>query len=263
MNVLLWTLVAVVTPVFVGLIIYLLVRGSYSDLECPVCKGDVTGEYAVCPNCGARLKKVCTVCGYPTEEGWSVCPRCAAPLGGETAEVMPPVHKKDKALWKLLLAVVLIPVLLFAILLLNVSVSYKGGGNSASRISSYTPEDMEQYRELPEIWDWIAECQEKDPEGIYVLHYQEDLGAQKGSVYLIYRPSAGNEKSVQKTTDESWFGSTTVLSFEDIDDPAWNHTYHPMTYSSDYSDEFLGLTILVNGKKMDYELTEIGFDPAL
>lgn len=262
MNAVLWTLIAVVTPVFVGLIIYLLVRGSYSDLECPVCNGDVQKDYTVCPQCGARLKRGCPQCGFPVEEGWLVCPRCATPLESEPVSITSPVHKKDNALWKLLLAVVLIPILLFLILMFNVSVSYPGTGSS-SRISSYTPEDMEQYRKVPQIWDWLTACQEKNPEGIYVLHYREEKEEQKGSIYLIYRPSAGNSKGVQETTESGLFKSTMVISFEDTDDEKWNHTYSPVLYTSSYGDEFLGLEILVNGEPVDYEMTEIDFDPAL
>lgn len=263
MNALLWTFVAVITPVFVGLIIYLLVRGNDSDLMCPVCQQDVMKDYTVCPGCGARLRRVCEKCGYPVEEDWSVCPSCAAPLHIEGAgEITPPVHKKDKGLWKILLAVILIPVLLFIVLLVNVSVSTSEGGSSG-RISSYAPEDMEKYREVPEIWDWITTSQEKDPSGIYVLHYQEERDGQKGSIYLIYRPSAENTKGIQTSEEKGWFSSKAVVSFEDTDDSNFDHTYSPLTYISKYENEFLGLEIQVNGETKEFEQTEIDFDPIL
>ena len=37
MNALMWTLIALFAPSLIGFIIYLLVRSSYSDLECPKC----------------------------------------------------------------------------------------------------------------------------------------------------------------------------------------------------------------------------------
>lgn len=263
MNAVLWTLVAVITPVFVGLIIYLLVRGHYSDLECPVCKGDVEEDYTVCPSCGARLRRICPGCGYPLEEGWKVCPSCAVSLEGAPSNVTPPVHRKDKALWKLLLAVVLIPVILFMILLFSLSVSTSGGGNSSSQNVSYTPEDMERYREIREVWTWLEECRENGSDGIYVLRYQEQLLEGKQNAYLIYRPSAGNMKKIETSRSDGWFRNTLIVSFEDTDDSAWDHAYYPMTYISYCGDEFLDLEILVDGEEADYELTGIYIDPVL
>lgn len=69
MNAPLWTLIAVLAPVFVGLIIYLLVRGSYSDLKCPNCAAPVTEQFRSCPSCAA-----------PVEPDWKVCPHCGNPL---------------------------------------------------------------------------------------------------------------------------------------------------------------------------------------
>ena len=43
MNAPLWTLVAALAPAFIGLIIYLLVRGSWPDLRCPACGEPLRG----------------------------------------------------------------------------------------------------------------------------------------------------------------------------------------------------------------------------
>ena len=47
MNAALWTLIAVLVPILVGFIIYLLVRGNYPDLKCPQC-GTRCGS-PICP----------------------------------------------------------------------------------------------------------------------------------------------------------------------------------------------------------------------
>ena len=39
MNAVLWTLIALLAPTLIGLLIYLLVRGSYSNLRCALCAG--------------------------------------------------------------------------------------------------------------------------------------------------------------------------------------------------------------------------------
>ena len=119
MNAPLWTLVAVLAPAFIGLIIYLLVRGSWPDLRCPACGEAVNESFARCPRCGARLKAACPNCAAPVEAGWKVCPHCGTPLEGAQADVTPPVREKDRGLGKILLAVILIPVLLIAVMVLS------------------------------------------------------------------------------------------------------------------------------------------------
>ena len=45
MNAALWTLIAILAPSLIGFIIYLLVRGNYSNLKCPRCAATVTEQY--------------------------------------------------------------------------------------------------------------------------------------------------------------------------------------------------------------------------
>ena len=53
MNAVLWTLIAILAPSLIGFIIYLLVRGNYSNLKCPRCEATVSEQFVVCPKCGA------------------------------------------------------------------------------------------------------------------------------------------------------------------------------------------------------------------
>ena len=62
MNAPLWTIIAILAPSLIGFIIYLLVRGNYSNLKCPRCDATVTEQYVVCPKCGAKLKPSCPNC---------------------------------------------------------------------------------------------------------------------------------------------------------------------------------------------------------
>ena len=68
MNGALWALVVILTPGFIGLIIYLLVRNGYSRLQCPNCGTKVTEEYTLCPKCGTTLKAYCPSCRFPVED---------------------------------------------------------------------------------------------------------------------------------------------------------------------------------------------------
>ncbi|WP_144232757.1 zinc ribbon domain-containing protein [[Clostridium] symbiosum] len=80
MNAILWALVAALAPAFIGLIVYLLVRGNYMNLRCPQCSTPVMETYVVCPKCGAKLRPSCPNCKAPVEPDWKVCPRCTTPL---------------------------------------------------------------------------------------------------------------------------------------------------------------------------------------
>ena len=112
LNSVAWTLIAIVAPAFIGFIIYLLVRGNHSDLECPQCSAPVTEQYVVCPHCGAKLRPTCPNCSNPVEPGWKVCPLCAAPLDGVEMLLLTPKQRKDKPLSKILIAILIVPVIL-------------------------------------------------------------------------------------------------------------------------------------------------------
>ena len=58
MNAALWTLIAILAPSLIGFIIYLLVRGNYSNLKCPRCAATVTEQYVVCPKAQAELPEL-------------------------------------------------------------------------------------------------------------------------------------------------------------------------------------------------------------
>ena len=96
------TLLGLVAP-FVGPFIYMLFRPpeyledvrereleirameerlALRELQCPVCRADVLGEYLVCPVCTTRLKQACVGCGKPLEALWQVCPYCETPVDG-------------------------------------------------------------------------------------------------------------------------------------------------------------------------------------
>ncbi|WP_315115992.1 zinc ribbon domain-containing protein [uncultured Clostridium sp.] len=74
----LWLLVVIFVPNFIGLIIYLVVRSSYTsnNKKCFNCGSYVREDYNICPSCGNHLKNSCSQCGRAVEKGWSMCPYC-------------------------------------------------------------------------------------------------------------------------------------------------------------------------------------------
>lgn len=93
MNAVSWTLIAALVPVFIGFIIYLVVRKNYSDLKCPNCN-------------------------FALEADWSVCPSCTAPLPDDLGNFTLPT-KGDIALKTILVPVIIIPIILVLISVLS------------------------------------------------------------------------------------------------------------------------------------------------
>lgn len=112
MNAVLWTVVAILVPSFIGLIIYLILRNEHSVNSCPKCGKNVSKDFSVCPECGYSLKQLCPNCSQPLSYDWNICPNCSAPVP-EYIKVENPVKpKKDKGL-KILLAIIMAVVVLF------------------------------------------------------------------------------------------------------------------------------------------------------
>lgn len=76
----LWTSVAMFVPNLIGLIIYLVVRNSYTKKVCLGCGKPVDEYFMNCPFCGYKLKDNCNSCGCAVEPEWNVCPKCASKL---------------------------------------------------------------------------------------------------------------------------------------------------------------------------------------
>lgn len=94
MNAVLWTLLAIFVPGFVGLIIYLIVRSDYSDAHCQKCGGMIRESFAICPHCGTPIPE-------EQKEG----------ISGKT----------DKKLGTLLFLLIVVPIVLCIILIVAAS----------------------------------------------------------------------------------------------------------------------------------------------
>jgi hypothetical protein len=87
MDALLWTLVVILVPYFIGFIAYLIVRQARRVL-CPGCGARTSDSARFCPSCGHLLKASCPSCQLPVDGGARFCPACGAAL---KSELTPPV----------------------------------------------------------------------------------------------------------------------------------------------------------------------------
>lgn len=258
MNSVLWTLIAVIAPSLIGFIIYLLVRRSYSDLECPKCGAPVENQYAVCPNCGAKLRPFCPNCSAPVEIGWKVCPHCATPLLEEPSDIAPPIRRKDKSLGKILIAILIVPVLLIALAFL--SFTWMGhGGSSSMREVSFDEYDMEQKSEIirESVHEWLGGLEPRYDRA-YALRYDYARGSNQEHFFLIYIPAGiGGMTHNSFGSRTGLFGTTLVLETEQTGNNG------SLLCVSSTADTPPKLQIKLDGKKLPCEVTVVDYNPTL
>jgi predicted RNA-binding Zn-ribbon protein involved in translation (DUF1610 family) len=79
MEPVLWVIVAVLVPYFIGLIAYLLIRHPV-QVTCPSCGHRVSSDASFCPRCGKELKFLCTQCRQPLAASSRFCPSCGTEI---------------------------------------------------------------------------------------------------------------------------------------------------------------------------------------
>ena len=262
MNPILWTLVAVFAPSLIGLVVYLLVRGNYSNLRCPRCDAAVTEQFVVCPKCGAKLRPNCPNCSSAVEPDWAVCPKCTQPLSAVQVDIVTPVRPKDNTLWKVLAAIILIPALL--ILMLGISFAgASGGGSSALQevtIDEYyadqeTPESTKEY-----VRQWL-EGIVPERNHAYALRYTYQINPEsktKDYYYLIYVPGGGDAAQRGFGYSGGLFGTSFRLDLEGTKN--LDGLYCVMTTSDKTAPK---LRVTVNETRLKAEVTVVDFNPTV
>ena len=266
MNAALWTLIAILAPSLIGFIIYLLVRGNYSNLKCPRCDTTVTEQYVVCPKCGAKLKPSCPNCSAPVEPDWTVCPKCAQPLPTVQEDIITPIQPKDKTLWKILAAIIIIPVVLLLVLGISFSAA-TGGGSSSMREVSFdeyyadqeVPENTKEY-----VRAWLDEIYPApDLNHAYALMYEKTYEPARSDgrndyYYLIYIPGGGNAGRRGFGYSSGLFSDSLKLELSELG--SQDGLYCMATTSKKGGPK---LKVTVDGRKLDAVVTEVDFNPTL
>ncbi len=190
MEPLLWTLLAVFAPGFIGLIVYLVVRRDHFKLMCPQCGNEVQQGFVSCPNCGQKLSANCSNCGTALRPEWKLCPQCGNEVTPGQSFASPIMVKpNNKGLGVAIAAILALPLafIFFAIVAFAGLRFYNTSGGSETGIDSdyeaktkIALEDFSQashYVELEvltlqeaepdkEITNWVKEKQ-KGKEGVY------------------------------------------------------------------------------------------------
>ena len=273
MDAVLWTLVAVFVPGLIGLLIYLVVRGSSAGLSCPGCQKPVTSEYTLCPYCGRALKASCPSCAAPVDNAWRMCPKCGTALPAQNTPAASVPIKKDRTLMWILLIALVVPLL---VLLIGIGgmISFRDSGTSTSSVIGL---DL-AYNDVPEyVTDWIKDCDARG-KGVYVLKLSADtvrtelladdllMDGYNGEIYddVFYAYIYVNK--YKSTEPRQSFGGGGGVSYPR---KAIEVYYETTEVSSDMPDYELSkiiqnghkvkrLDIFIDGVNTDYILKEIG-----
>ena len=168
MDAVLWTLVAVLVPGFIGLIIYLIVREDNGDIICPECNQDIANNYVLCPHCGNLLKASCKNCNTVIEPSWKLCPQCGTEIKEEDfAQVKIPKHKQDKGIKPLILILIVIPLCFLVFVGIGLS-SFTIIGPQSGLITQSHHVNANSDELIPDVKNWISDCNALG-EGVYVL----------------------------------------------------------------------------------------------
>lgn len=261
MNPVLWALVASLAPSLIGFIIYLIVRGNYSDLECPKCQTLVKEEYTRCPKCGAKLSPSCPNCAFPIEPDWKVCPKCANVLPEPSPDVVVPVKRKDKALGKILAVVILLPILLIALIVGMTAFPEQGVYDGSGGTCVDYVEAAQYLKELDnaELTDWYNNC--KDGSAVHVMKDESfaATGNEKKVRYLVFMPGLEDPYTVQFWHNEGIFQKSltvdySTFSFDDVESVA---SLILITCTGDDTD--LELEFYCEGEEIDCVFADCGF----
>lgn len=264
MNAVLWTLVAVFAPSLIGFIIYLLVRGNYSIMECPNCGEDIEENYVVCPNCGMKLKSSCPNCAAPVEKEWKVCPMCASPLPEQQENIAAPVRYRDKKLWKILAVIIIVPVVLILLALVGFRVTGVNGTNSTGigelTFDEYKEEMLEELGE-PVIYEMVEkwmESLEPEEKHAYALRYDYSSEAGGEHFYLIYVPGAGEQTDSGIVCSSGLSGETLSVNLRST---GQNDSLMNMIASG--NEKAPKLKIKLDEKRIPCEVIEVDFNPTV
>lgn len=254
MNAVVWTIVAIFAPTFIGLIIYLLVRTNYADLACPQCGAPVAPEFVVCPQCGTLLRPACPSCRTPVEPDWKVCPKCAAPLPEEASQAAAPVRRKDNSLWKLLIVIVLIPLLLFGLMVLALTSFTAAGSMSFQEV---TREELQEYvteDQLEQI-DYAAQSAEMEANTACAFRYTREEESGNTYYYLLYVPGGSDSPHTSFGQHTSLFGTTIEIELY------WTTRSGNFYAISSSAANPPRIKLTVGTKKYDCQIWDVDFNP--
>ncbi len=252
MNPVLWTVIAVLAPGFIGFIIYLIARNDHPALSCPKCGHGISESFAVCPSCGYSLKNNCPFCGRPLEPDWNICPNCSNPIPEDMKIENPVKPKKDKGIGKILALIILIPLFLCVLLIAVIATlsfsTYNNALNESTNLVSEVVSDISKSQvecEGMNVQEWFNDCDKKG-EGVYILKAvdRDDLYDPVTTKYLIYRNDGAYNTEFNEKKDGLFENPEITASYTQTESSGTSLVYYEY---SDIGRSEAELTVVTDG----------------
>jgi len=267
MDAVLWTLVAVLVPSFIGLIIYLVIRNNNANLNCSSCKNPVTDDYVLCPYCGLHLKGSCPSCSAPVDGGWKMCPKCGMGLPEQTdTHVVYAKPKKDKKLAGILIAAILIPIIIFSVSIVGLFAFRAYPSSMHSFFSGQLSSSDDNIH--PSVSNWISDC-DAAGKGVYVLKLSPETAGEfieykmiepKASyfIYVYINQYKGEENFKGFMGSDEFSGKCARINYTTTSKTNFGEFLDYELSEVGYSgSKIKSLEIKIDDKVVDYKLTEL------
>ncbi len=251
MDALLWTIVSLFVPGLIGFIIYLLVRGKYSNMKCPKCSSPVKEEFTVCPNCGAKLRPSCPNCGAAVDDSWKLCPYCGTHLPEVQTDYTPPVKPKDRTLIIVLCVIVIVPVIIMVLSFRGFSTITSGGSCS---LTTFTVDTYLNDVNNGEIEKWLDDVG-GEYDKAYALMNKSETEDGLRIRYLIYIPQLTERHSCSFSVQRGLFDPVLKIEFSGTDEGGGN-TLALATYNGEKEPK---LKLYYGDELLECEITEVDY----
>ena len=270
MEPLLWTLLAVFAPGFIGLIVYLVVRRDHFKLMCPQCGNEVQQGFVSCPNCGQKLSANCSNCGTALRPEWKLCPQCGNEVTPGQSFASPIMVKpNNKGLGVAIAAILALPLafIFFAIVAFAGLRFYNTSGGSETGIDSdyeaktkIALEDFSQASHYVELE--VLTLQEAEPDKEITNWVKEKQNGKEG-VYArtFFKAENGNINTDNGSGTYALTYACTVVVVNSPDGMAYAPTGYDVTHCEGIDNALLleNVTVFLDSdQKSDSQPSEFG-----
>ena len=270
MEPLLWTLLTVFAPGFIGLIIYLVVRRDHFRLVCPQCGSEVQQGFVSCPTCGQKLCASCISCGTALRPEWRLCPQCGTEIT-EGEPFAPPVtvNPQTKGLGVAIGAVIALPLAFVFIAV----VSIVGLAADSNHMESEMGDDseyiaktqiaLEEFRQASHYVDLeVLTIEEAEPEK-EALDWGKEKQKGKEGIYsrTFYKSEEGSINSDQGTGSYALTYAYTIVVVNAADGSSYAPIAYDFTHCQDVESALLieNVTVMLEaGQESDSETSDYG-----
>lgn len=201
MNSMVWALVVLIGPLFLGFIVYMICREPISEYQCPKCGAAIKYDSNKCPSCYALLRTTCDKCGFPVKTGWNSCPNCGNVMPDDFIQPVK-VYKKNRDIpFYILIAVGFVMIIVVTIVLpmiMSINRNIYSENRGYCEFAGEVNISADDFSDNEYVQEWIQRCDNGNKEA-YVLF------SKKSNICLVY--AKNTTKLLTSSLDADYSGN--------------------------------------------------------